>query len=106
MHKYLTLQDFYRIEGMILELIGKDTHTRPWVDWEIDKAREEGKRIVGVYLRGGTEADIPESLEKNSDAIVNWNTDSIIDAIDGKNTFQSPDGSLRSSPYKGGSSNC
>lgn len=92
--------------GTTVVLIGKDTHKRPWVNWEIDKANEQGKRIVGVYLHGGTEADIPPSLEKYGDAIVKWNTDSIMGAIDGNNTFQTPDGSPRPAPNTGGSSNC
>jgi hypothetical protein len=92
--------------GTTVVLIGKDTHTRPWVNWEIDQANEQGKRIVGVYIRGGTEADIPSSLEKYGHAIVNWNTDSIMNAIDGKNIFQTPDGSPRLPPNKGGSLNC
>lgn len=90
----------------VVVLIGKDTHTRPWVNWEIDKANEQGKRIVGVFLRGGSEADIPASLEKYGSAIVNWNTDSIMNAIDGDNTFQNPDGSTRESPNAGGSVTC
>lgn len=92
--------------GTAVVLIGKDTHSRPWVNWEVDKAHEQGKRIVGVYVRGGTEADIPPSLEKYGSAIVNWNADSIIGAIDGNNNFQNPDGSNRSGPNSGGSINC
>ncbi len=92
--------------GTVVVLIGKDTHSRPWVNWEIDKANEQGKRIVGVFVRGGTEADIPPSLEKYGSAIVNWNTDSIMGAIDGNNTFQNPDGTNRSSPNSGGSVDC
>lgn len=92
--------------GTVVVLIGKDTHNRPWVNWEIDKANEEGKRIVGVYLRGGTEADIPPSLEKYGDAIVNWNSDSIMNAIDGKSSFETPEGLPRSSPNSGTTSNC
>nr|GEW82230.1 hypothetical protein [Tanacetum cinerariifolium] len=76
----------------VVVLIGKDTHARPWVNWEIDRANEQGKRIIGVYARGGTAADIPPSLEKYSSAIVGWNTDSIMAAIDGKHEFQNPDG--------------
>lgn len=79
----------------VVVLIGKDTHKRPWVDWEIEKAKEQGKRIVGVYARGGTEADIPKGLKDYSSAIVNWNTNSIISAIDGENVFNNPDGSPR-----------
>lgn len=90
----------------VVVLIGKDTHARKWVNWEIDKADEQGKRIVGVYVRGGTEADIPPSLEKHGSAIVGWNTSSIMAAIDGKNEFQRPDGSSRTPPSQPTSYDC
>lgn len=92
--------------GTVVVLIGKDTHSRKWVNWEIDKAHQQGKRIVGVFVRGGTEANIPPSLEKYGSAIVNWNSDSIINAIDGVNNFENPDGSTRDAPNSGGSVNC
>lgn len=82
--------------GTVVVLIGKDTHTRPWVNWEIEQANRQGKRIVGIYLHGGTEADRPEALERHASATVAWNTDSILAAIDGRdNAFQNPDGSPR-----------
>lgn len=90
----------------VVVLIGNDTHLRPWVNWEIDKGNEQGKRIVGVYVRGGTEADIPHSLEKYASAIVGWNTDSIISAIDGENNFQKPDGTNRLPVNSNTSINC
>jgi hypothetical protein len=92
--------------GTVVVLIGKDTHTRPWVNWEIDKAHQQGKRIVGVYVRGGTEADIPPSLEKYGSSIVGWNTDSIMGAIDGNNVFQDSTGAIRQAPNAGGSTEC
>ena len=80
----------------IVVLIGKDTHTRPWVNWEIDQAHEQGKRIVGVYVRGGTSANVPPSFEKYGTALVGWNSDRVVAAIDGEdNIFQNPDGSTR-----------
>jgi hypothetical protein len=82
--------------GTVVVLIGKETHARPWVNWEIEQANKQGKRIVGIYVRGGTEADKPAALEKYASTIVGWNTDSIIAAIDGTaNPFQNPDGSSR-----------
>ncbi|XHR95576.1 TIR domain-containing protein [Mucilaginibacter sp. UC70_90] len=90
----------------VVVLIGKDTHQRRWVNWEIEKANQQGKRIVGVFVRGGTEADIPPSLEKYGSAIVGWNTESIISAIDGQNDFQTPEGGARPAVNAGGSSNC
>lgn len=83
--------------GTTVVLIGKDTHSRPWVNWEIEQANKLGKRIVGIYERGNTDAALPPALEKYASAIVNWNTDSIMGAIDGTaNPFQNPDGTPRS----------
>lgn len=90
----------------VVVLIGKETHTRPWVDWEIRKANEQGKRIVGIYVRGGTEADMPPSLEKYASAIVGWSTESIMSAIDGENDFQNPDGKNRLPPNSNTPVNC
>ena len=91
--------------GTVVVLIGKETHTRPWVNWEIQKAKEQGKRIVGVYVQGGSEADIPEKLKTYGDAIVKWNAEGIMAAIDGDNQFENPDGSPRE-PGDGPTSNC
>ena len=93
--------------GTVVVLIVKETHSRPWVNWEVEQANEQGKRIVGVYERGGTEADIPPALEKYASAIVSWNSDSIMGAIDGTdNSFQNPDGSSRGATHAGVSVTC
>jgi hypothetical protein len=81
--------------GTVVVLIGKDTHSRPWVNWEIDQANKQGKRIIGVFVQGGTEADIPNSFEDYGSALVNWNSESIIGALDGENNFRNPDGTDR-----------
>jgi hypothetical protein len=84
----------------VIVLIGKETHSRAWVTWEIEQANKQGKRIVGVYVRGGTEADIPDALEKYASAIVGWNSDSIIEAMNGtENPFQTPDGNPRETAH-------
>ena len=60
-----------------------DTKKSEWVNWEIDYAFKHGKTIVGVWERGSLGCDLPESLEEYYDAIVGWNSESIIDAING-----------------------
>lgn len=93
--------------GTVVVLIGKDTHSRPWVNWEIEQANKQGKRIVGVYVRGGTEADKPVALEKYASAIVGWNSERIIAVIDGtENPFQNPDGSSRQAAHTRTSLTC
>jgi hypothetical protein len=86
----------------VVVLIGKETHSRPWVNWEIEQAARQGKRIVGVYAYGGTDAEKPDALEKYGSAIVAWNSASIVDAIEGNiNNFENSDGTTRTPAHPG-----
>lgn len=81
--------------GAVVVLVGSKTHTRPWVNWEIQKAHENGKRIIGVYERGGTDYELPENLKKYGSNCVAWNADSILSAIDGTDApFQNANGGI------------
>ncbi len=76
-------------------LIGPKTHTRAWVDYEIDKAFNQGKRIIGVYTHGNKEtAELPKNLEKVASNIIGWNSiEKIGEIISGKNyPMEGPDG--------------
>jgi len=91
----------------VVVLVGKDTHRRPWVDWEIAEANKRGKRIVGVYELGGTSVDLPENLKKYASEIVAWNAASVISAIDGTDQpFQNPDGTAAPPPSFSPHVNC
>lgn len=81
----------------VVVVIGRDTHASKWVDYEIQEANKQGKRIVGVYARGMQDAKLPEALEKYASTIRAWNTDAIMSAIDGDgdNLFEGTDGSPR-----------
>jgi hypothetical protein len=82
--------------GKVIVLIGKRTHTRPWVDWEIRQANKQGKQIIGIYAPGATDADIPPALEDYSTKIVSWDADQIIQALEGtESPFQKADGMAR-----------
>ena len=80
----------------VVVVIGAKTHSRPWVNYEIAEANRQGKRIIGVYERGGQSFEVPELLEKYGTSIVAWNAESILSALDGKVSFENPDGSSRS----------
>jgi len=83
-----------RWASQVIVVIGKETHSRPWVDWEIKAAHQLGKPIIGVYENGLKEkVEIPKNLEKYATSIVGWRADSVIDALSGKSQFQNPDGS-------------
>ena len=90
--------------GTVIVLVGKETHTRPWVNWEIKEAQRQGKNIVGVYEYGLKEkVDLPEALKAYGTSQVSWQAESIINAINGSPSFQNPDGSqcLRQDGYHG-----
>ena len=93
--------------GTFICLIGPETHTRRWVDWEIDQANKKGKRIIGVYINGAAESNVPPNFQKYGDALVGWTTDNIIGAINGEiNNFENPDGTERQPYYIPNRENC
>lgn len=82
-----------RWASQVIVVIGKETHQRPWVNWEVKAAHQLGKPIIGVYENGlKDQVEIPENLRKYATSIVGWRSDSVIDALGGKSQFQNPDG--------------
>ncbi|POR10031.1 TIR domain-containing protein [Diaphorobacter sp. LR2014-1] len=78
--------------GVFICYVSPQTKDSDWVNWEIEYAAKQGKRIVGVWEHGEKECDIPDALKEYADALVGWNGDAIIDAINGKDTWEKPDG--------------
>ena len=39
--------------GTVVVLIGKETHARPWVNWEIEQANKQGKKSLGSTFEEG-----------------------------------------------------
>lgn len=90
-------------------LIGKKTHSREFVDWEIKNASRQGKRIVGIYLHGEKEtAKVPDALNKFGDSLISWrDSQTMIDVIDGRtNKWVNSNGSNRDPFWDGTQSNC
>jgi hypothetical protein len=82
--------------GVMVVLLSPDTCTSSYVDWEIEYAHKQGKRIVGVWCQGDKGCEVPENLEKYADAVVGWQAERVLDAIDGKlNNWCTPAGEER-----------
>lgn len=93
----------------VVVLIGKETHSREWVNWEIEQAHKQGKNIVGVFARGAKESDVPEILRtKYASNIVGWNSKNIMDAIEGRSSgvFETPEGVPREPILTSSRTNC
>jgi hypothetical protein len=82
---------------VVICLIGPETHDSEWVDYEINYANKQGKTIVGVFIRGAMDSDVPDALNDFADAIVGWNKEKILAAISGTGTFEKADGTSRKS---------
>lgn len=92
--KYQILAPRINWASVLVVYISRDTKDSKWVNWEIEYAQKQGKRIVGVWEQGERDCELPEALERYADAVVGWNGESIIDAIKGKsNTSYKQDGS-------------
>ena len=87
--------------GTTVVLIGKNTSKSDYVNWEIEHAASKGKRIVGVYLQGESDSEIPEALNKYGNSLQKWNGESIISGITGDNTcfVSSSSGSFKNLIY-------
>ncbi|WP_291445524.1 TIR domain-containing protein [Desulfovibrio sp.] len=94
------LSDRINWAGCVVVLIGPHTHSREWVNDEIEIAAKRGKRIVGIFINGASDAKLPAKFEEFGDALVGWTSEKIIDAINGIiDNFENSDGSLRPSKW-------
>lgn len=79
--------------GIFICYVSPQTKNSDWVNWEIEYAAKQDTRIVGVWQLGDQGCELPDALMEYADAVVGWNGDAIIDAINGKDGSQMPDGS-------------
>jgi len=82
--KYQILAPKIDLCSTLVVLITHDTSESDYVNFEIKYAVGQGKRVVGVFGRGCTDADVPEELGKCGDAaVVGWQGQRVVDAING-----------------------
>ena len=92
--KYQILAPRINWASVLVVYVSPQTKNSDYVNWEIEYAHKQGKRIVGVWERGARDCEVPEALNRYHDALVGWNGESIIDAITGKyDQSHQPDGS-------------
>jgi len=66
---------------VVICLIGNGTVWRDWVDWELNIARDLGKGICGVRLKG-SHGQIPPLLKETGSPVAKWNMTEIIATIE------------------------
>ena len=65
--------------NVVIVLAGMYVNYRKWIQKEIEIAQYYNKPIIAIRPRGAER--MPQDLSDIADIIVNWNTDSIVDAI-------------------------
>ena len=73
-----------RQSGVFIVYVSSETKDSDWVNWEIEYGHKNNKRIVGVWAHGEKDSDLPDGFEQYGDAMVGWQGNRIIDAINGK----------------------
>lgn len=92
--------------GTVVVLIGNNTHKSEWVNWEIEYAIKRGKKIVGVFLQGEADAQLPKALADYADSCVSWNADKIDEAIKTNHTIWEDANGNPSAPNASSHSTC
>lgn len=64
---------------VVLGIAGMYASHSEWMSWELDKAIELGKPIIGVVPRGAER--VSTIVSSRAKEVVRWNTESIIAAI-------------------------
>lgn len=81
--------------GKVVVLITRDTKNHDWVEWEIECANRLSKPIIGVWAHGSAGCEVPEALDKYADAVVGWNSEQILKALNGARIWKDSDGTSR-----------
>lgn len=81
--------------GKLVVLITPDTKNHGWVDWEIEYANKHNKPIIGIWAHGSAGCEVPEALDKYADAVVGWNSEQILKALNGARIWKESDGTSR-----------
>ena len=49
-------------------------YNRPWVNWEIKEAHNQGKQIIGIYDWGCQDAELPEAYKRYGGSPIGWSS--------------------------------
>lgn len=71
-----------RQSTIVIVTIGENTHQREAVDWEIRKAHELGKPVIGIRINSDKNHKIPPAMKEHNYRIVPWNLETIQAELD------------------------
>ena len=81
--------------SVLVVVVSEETKDSKWVNWEIEYAQQTDTRIVAVFENGEAGVELPDAAKDYADAVVGWDGQKIIDAINGADAWEQSDGSPR-----------
>jgi hypothetical protein len=82
--KHKILAPHIQWASTLVVYISPETKDSEYVNWEIEYAHKNGKRIVGVWGAGVSTCEIPHALARYGHALVCWQGEDVVAAITGK----------------------
>ena len=61
----------------VIVAVGKDTHKSKAVEWEIEEAHRQGKKVVGMRIYRSANHKPPAALSRHGDKVIPWDTKKI-----------------------------
>lgn len=71
-----------RQSTIVVVAIGENTHQREAVDWEIRKAHELGKPVIGMRISSDKNHKVPKAMVEHGDKVVPWKLEDIQSELD------------------------
>lgn len=66
------ISDMIKKSSIILCIVGEDTHSSLWVEWEIKYARRQDKKIIFMRRKGILKSNLKSNILKPNEAIHDW----------------------------------
>lgn len=75
------ISDKIRAASTTICLIGQTTSLSSWVNWEVEKSAEAGKKVIGVRLYAGVACPTPAAVTAAKARVLDWDIAAIVAEI-------------------------
>lgn len=74
------LKEKIRNCNRVICLVGEDTQSSKWVQWELDVATSQNKKIIAVRIPGTT-GGAPRLIRERNISVIKWKADEVNKAL-------------------------
>ena len=66
----------------VIVAIGEKTHESKAIEWEIEEAHRQGKKVIGVRMHSDKNHKVPAAIKKHGDKVIPWDTKQIAEELE------------------------